>query len=143
MDHKFIDFCKAGNLNGIINLIDKNKINTHANNEEGFRWACERGHKHIVEYLINLYKNNPIYTKINIHSENEGGFKMACMFGHLHIVKYLINLYKMNPNYAKIDIHMLTESGFNWVYYKGHKHIVKYLISLGCCSNIYKHTMHL
>ena len=79
MSNNFIDFCIEGNLNGMIEHMNTNKINIHANDEEGFRLACRNGHLHIVEYLINLHKirqsRDPYYSKINIHANNEEGFK--------------------------------------------------------------------
>ena len=140
MDDKFINFCKVGNLNGIINNI--NKINIHTNNDAGFTWACYHGHKNIVEYLINIHKTrqsrNQNYIKINIHVFNETGFRWACLNGHKHIVKYLINLHKIQPIYAKINIHAQNESGFTWACADGHLHIVKYLLSCGCHLDNYK-----
>ena len=123
MEKQFIDLCTIGNLNTIKTLIAKQYIDIHANEEAGFRMACLKGHYIIVEYLINLYKNDNMYTKINIHANYEEGFISACEKGHLHIVKYLINLDK---DYKKIHI----ESGFRWACIRGHIHIVKYLVNL-------------
>ena len=102
MDETFVDFCKAGNLIGIINLIDKNKINIHKNDEEGFILACFNGYLHIVEYLTNLYKINTDYKIINIHSRDEEGFRWACMRGYLHIVKYLLSIGSYFPNHEYV-----------------------------------------
>ena len=141
MYDKFIDFCTIGNLNGLINHINMNTINIHANNEEGFIRACRYGHKHIVEYLINIHKTrqsrNPNYVKINIHANNELGFRWACYYEHTHIIKYLINLYKNNPTYAKINIH-IDNYGFKITCICRDKHIIKYLSSCGCYSDNYK-----
>jgi ankyrin repeat protein len=138
----FIHFCIRGNLNGIIDLINKNNINIHTHNEYGFRSACENGHKHVVEYLINLYKirpsRYPIYAKINIHANNEEGFRWACMNRHKHTIKYLINLHKINPIYDKINIHVDNEYGFKKACIHKHKYIIKYLLSCGSYSNNYK-----
>ena len=91
METKFIEFCKNGDLDSIKQLINSHEINIHAKDEEGFRWACENGHKHIVEYLINLYKRDNKYAIVNIHANDEYGFRWACMNGHKHIVKYLLS----------------------------------------------------
>jgi hypothetical protein len=124
IDDKFISFCKAGNLIGIINHINMNKINIHVNfNEnidEGFIMTCENGQKNIVEYLINLHK-------INIHNNNEEGFRWAWKYGHTHIVKY--------PIYTKINIHANNEAGVRFASNYKYKHIQKYLLSCGCHSN--------
>ena len=81
MEQQFTRCCGTGDLDGIKNIIKTHKINIHANNEEGFVWACNNGHKHIVEYLINLYKNDNKYKKINVHIRNEHGFRVACNNG--------------------------------------------------------------
>jgi hypothetical protein len=115
MDDTFIGFCKIGNLNGIKNLINLHKIrqnrnliyakiNIHADDEEGFRWACSDGHKHIVEYLIKLHKTEPFYAKINIHAHNELGFTWARKYGHKHLVKYLLSCGCYSNNYKCIII---------------------------------------
>jgi ankyrin repeat protein len=54
METKFIQFCENGDLDNIKQLINSHKINIHANNEAGFRLACENGHKHIVKYLLSV-----------------------------------------------------------------------------------------
>ena len=92
MDEQFIRDCKNGNLDGIKRIIEIHNINIHAINECGFRWACDNGQFHIVEYLINLYKINSDYDIINIHAGGEFGFRWARHNGHLHVVEYLINL---------------------------------------------------
>ena len=53
--------------------------------------SCFYRHLHIVKYLINLHKTNPIFAKINIHAYNEEGFRYACCFGYKHIIKYLLS----------------------------------------------------
>ena len=90
MDDNFIDFCKTGNLNGIINYINMNKINIYSNND-GFIWACAYGHKHIIEYLINLHKIQPTYANINIHVNDNEDFIKACSYGYTYIIKYLLS----------------------------------------------------
>ena len=131
MERQFMRYCKTGDLYGIKKIIKTHKINIHVNHEEGFRWACCNGHLSIVEYLINLYKNDNKYAIINIHIDNEHGFRWACYNGRLPIVKYLINLYKINPDYDIINIHANNEYGFQWACKNGHKYIIKYLLSIG------------
>ena len=140
MKTKFIKFCRYGNLDNIKQLINSNVINIHADNEDGFIWACENGHKHIVEYLINLYKNDNKYAIVNIHANDECGFRWACHSGHKHIVEYLINLYKHDNKYAIINIHADNEDGFSWACKNGHKHIVEYLLSVGCYLHGYNNS---
>ena len=66
METKFIEFCKNGGLDNIKQLINSHEINIHANYEAGFRWACNNGRKHIVEYLLSVgcymhgYNDSPI-----------------------------------------------------------------------------------
>ena len=141
METKFIRFCENGDLDSIKQLINSHEINIHADDEEGFMWACYNGHKHIVEYLINLYKNDKNYTIINIHTNDESGFRWACYNGHKHIVEYLINLYKNDNKYAIINIHANNEYGFRWACNKGHTHIVEYLLSVGCYMHDYNNSI--
>jgi ankyrin repeat protein len=110
------------------NLLNKNKINIHSNNEQGFISACMNGHIHIVEYLINLYKNDIIYTKININ--NGLGFQLACAYGHLNIVKYLVNLYKNNQTSDNKMININNNRGFICACKTEHQHIITYLMKL-------------
>ena len=71
MEEQFLRLCKIGNLDDIKKLIETQYVNIYANDEDGFRWACDNGHLHIVKYLINLYKLNEDYKIINIHSHDE------------------------------------------------------------------------
>ena len=43
----------------------------HAENEYGFRRACENGHLNVVQYLL---ENN---YNIDVHANNETGFILA------------------------------------------------------------------
>ena len=138
----FIRHCENGDLDGIKQIIKTYKINiytydTDLDNEFGFAYACYKGHLHIIEYLVNLYKINPDYNIINIHADDERGFILACDNGHLHIVKYLINLYKINSDYDIINIYAKNEEGFIWTHTNGLFQIVKYLINLGCYIHHY------
>ena len=103
MDYAMTIFLRFGALNSIINYINMNKINIHVDNEEGFRSACCYGHKHIVEYLINLHKQPP-YSKINIHACNEYGIRLAHLNGYKHIIKYLLSCGSYSKNYKYIII---------------------------------------
>ena len=61
MDETFIDFCKTGNLNYIINHININKINIHAYNELGFKSACNNRQvkiKMLSIFYFNLLNDN-------------------------------------------------------------------------------------
>ena len=98
METKFIEFCNNGDLDSIKQLINLHEINIHANCELGFRWACYYGHKHIVKYLINLYKNNNKYAIINIHAYDEDGFRWARENGR----KYLLSIGSYLPNHEYI-----------------------------------------
>ncbi len=107
----FIIYCIDGELDNIKKISLKN-----CDLEMGFKWACLKGHFKIVQYLIELYKNDPTYKPINIHADDEYSFRWACRRGHYKIVKYLMTLYKKHDytpikNYlmvfAKIDKYLL------------------------------------
>ena len=93
MNETFFNFCKIGNLNGIIEHINMNKINIHANDEEGFIMACVNKYEHIVKYLIKLHKirqsRDSTYSKINIHINNNR---------HKPSIEYFINHNNLNSN---------------------------------------------
>jgi hypothetical protein len=123
-DGKFQSACCYGRLKEIRMLMVKNirtptiKLNIHANDEEGFRYACQNGHLEVVKYLMKQE------DKPNIHAYNEGGFRWACFYGHLEVVKYLMSL-DNKPN-----IHANNEFGFQLACHNGHLEVVKYLVEL-------------
>ncbi len=98
----FIIYCIDGELDNIKKISLKN-----CDLEMGFKWACLKGHFKIVQYLIELYKNDPTYKPINIHENNEVGFKWAYDNGHHNIVKYLMTLYKKH-NYKPINNYLMA-----------------------------------
>ena len=149
MEFKFIELCKQGNLNEIKFMLNSpnhyqhsyNKkviispqttryLDIHAKDESGFVFACSNGHLNIVEYLINLYKTQPIYGIINIHVNDDLPFRVACRKNHMNIIKYLINLYEENTYYGMIDIHIYNEDCFVTACGNNHRHTIKYLLNL-------------
>ncbi len=125
MDNQFVIYCKNGDIDNIKKISLKN-----CNLGTGFRWACDKGHYDIVQYLVELYKTGPIYKPINIHAFKEFSFDLACMNGHYSIVRYLVTLYRSDPTYKPINIHVDNETGFRWAYANRHHNIVRYLMSL-------------
>jgi hypothetical protein len=101
--YQFVKACSDGNLNYIKQIIIDDYFDIHKNNELGFRRACLFGHKHIVAYLINLYKthkNHHIkYNKINIYSLDIDGFSWASEGGYYDVDKYVLSFGSYTPNY--------------------------------------------
>ena len=95
---KFIKCCMNGNIDNIKKMSLKN-----CNLEQGFRWACGGGHYDIVQYLVELHKNDKKYKYIDIHSCDEGFIK-ACEEGHYDIVKYLLKITKKIKPFKKYVI---------------------------------------
>ena len=62
-------------------------VNIHADNDNGFRLACSRGHLEVVKYLLT---GTDLKEHANIHADNDLGFRWACANGQLEIVKFLI-----------------------------------------------------
>jgi len=93
----FIDYCKNGNIEGIKQISLKD-----CNLEDGFMKACAHGHHKIVQYLVELHKNDSTYNPIDIYANDEEGFKMACEKGAYDIANYLLKLTKKNKfGYSK------------------------------------------
>ena len=95
------------------------KINIHANNEEGFILACTNGHIDVVRYLVELYQN------ININADDNESFildceieyEAACEMGHLDVVRYFVE-------FINIDL----DDGFKLACSYGHMDIARYLV---------------
>jgi ankyrin repeat protein len=131
----FITLCRDGDLDGLKNKFDKQYVNIHRHNDQGFRESCYGGHINVAKYLINMYKINTNYQIINIHSNKEGSFRWACYYGYFNIVKYLISLCKPHQykisDYKKINIHSENDHGFTMAEYNKQFKIIKLLISIG------------
>ena len=117
---QFNEACKTGNLTTITDLLNNFNIDVHANNEEGFRWACERGRLNIVQYLL---ENN---FNIDVHTNNEEGFIWACKNRHSAVVKYILTKTNATVELLKIlckyKCEYFDEIKFHM---KNHKHVVK------------------
>ncbi len=123
-------------MNGDIDNIKKMSLKG-INLDEGFTTACRYGHYKVVQYLVELHKNDSAYKPIDIHSGYEFGFEMACRNGHYDIVRFLIELYRNDDTYKSINIHENTEWGFRWAWYNGHYKIIHYLLKLTKKHTVY------
>ena len=95
-------------------------IDVHAENEEGFRWACYKGHLNIVQYLL---ENN---FNIDVHAYNENGFIWACKNGYSAVVKYILT--KTNATVELLKILCKYKCEYNDEikrHIKRHKYVVK------------------
>lgn len=131
---QFIEACQNNDITTIKKLVIKG-VDVHYGDEDGFHWACDRGHIDIVIYLASLhhkYRNYPnIQKKINIHAREERAFRWACDKGRLDVVIYLTSLHFTYPGvYKMIDIHAAGDCGFLWACWGGHTNIIFYLIKL-------------
>ena len=121
----FIDYCEKGNIEYIKKMSLKD-----CDLENGFRWACIKGHYNIVRYLIELYKSDSTCSPININAYNEDGFRWACSEGYYDIVQYLVELHKYDSTYKPIDIYADNEDGLKSAYFYGHYAIANYLLKV-------------
>jgi hypothetical protein len=119
----FIDYCEKGNIEYIKKMSLKD-----CDLENGFRWACIKGHYNIVRYLIELYKSDSTCSPININAYNEDGFRWACTHGYYEIVRYLVELYKNDRTYKRINIHACNEDGFRKACFFEYYIIANYLL---------------
>ena len=78
----FAKFCKKGDLEKMKEIIKNKNVGIHVYNE-AFRFACEKGHLKVAQWLL---ETNP---NIDIFQYNEISFLSACEKGHLEVVKWL------------------------------------------------------
>ena len=139
MAFNFPLLCEKGDLDAIKSSLKTYKIN----HSIGFKNACEYGHIHVVDFLINLYKNDTMstywkYDKIDIIYLPEF-IEWACLHARICIVKKLINLYKTNKDYQIINIHAHMYYAFKTTHSRYFKRENKYLFSLGSYITNYTH----
>ena len=88
LGEEFIEACKKGDKEAVQTLAKGNCDVNHVNNDgrNGFIWACQNGHKDIVELLVTKYN-----CDVN-HVDNDGrnGFIYACYNGRKDIVELLV-----------------------------------------------------
>ena len=89
-------------------------------NEYAFGWACENGHLHVAQWLLQ------IKPTINVSTDNEYAFRWACGNGHLHVAQWLLQI---NPT---ID----NEFAFQWACVYGHLHVAQWLLQIKPTINV-------
>lgn len=82
LEHKFINYCKEGNLM-LVKMCLEQGVDVNADNCEAISVAAKKGHLDIVKELLK-YKQNNIVRALSNASEN----------GHLDIVKELLKANK-------------------------------------------------
>jgi len=61
----------------------------HVRDDEALRWAAQKGHLQVVQYLVSIGANFNIHA--NIHPKDQA-LVLAAKNGHLQVVKYLISI---------------------------------------------------
>lgn len=89
---------------------DELEDNLHDCDECAFRYACESGHMHMIEYYLSLI---PKYGYIEeLDYVFEWSFHSACENNHLEVVKFLMSYKPPNQPNFKIDIHVGDDYAF-------------------------------
>ena len=118
IDFKLIDACEDGNLHYARHLVEHSdpSANIHRYSDLALRKAAEKGHLHIVKYLIKC--------GADVHVKEDLTLLLAAKYGHLDIVKYLIK----NVPPPQADIKNAYTGAFYWAVMGGQIHIVKYML---------------
>ena len=54
----FLEICKRGFLEYVVDLFNRHEINIHADNDNAFQWSCGNGHLTTAQWLIKLGESN-------------------------------------------------------------------------------------
>jgi hypothetical protein len=104
----FIVLCCYGYIETIKWFVKLCNIDIHFRNEYAFRTSCQHGRMEIVNWLLEVSKENK--EIINIHIENEYAFTNSCGNGYIEMAKFLIKISEENGKI--IDIHANYEEAF-------------------------------
>ena len=142
---EFLEVCRRGDVKAVRRLLDgwhgfkyamkillrpnsscvlKNHVDNNGMN--GFMYACENGHKEVVELLVTQYN-----CDVN-HFNNDGrnGFMSACENGHKEVVELLVTQYNCDVNHANNN----GRNGFMYACKNGHKEVVELLVTKSNCD---------
>lgn len=83
----FNQACETGELAIIRSILKENTgyIDLESNDGYGFKKACEKGHVHIIDYLI---KTQEVSRNVNLDFQENTGFFIACEYGQTDIINY-------------------------------------------------------
>jgi acyl-CoA-binding protein len=101
LDKSIFDWCKEGSLENVRRLLDSqsnqhDSINqTDENYMSLLMWACDRGHLHLVKYLLD---NNANPNQQDIDGQTCLHYAVSCE--HLEIIKLLCSSNSMNLDLA-------------------------------------------
>lgn len=117
MSIKIVDWLiKYGNNNNL-------PVDIHYNNDEAFRFSCQRGDLESAKWLIGY--SNKINSKININARDEYAFRYACFNGHLEVAKWLVEYGKEID--SPIDIHADRRYAMYRSFHRGQFKVVEWL----------------
>ncbi len=132
MKAKFLEYCIAGRINEIKKM-NINSFICYIN--DGFEWACMRGHTPVVKYFIESFLNNLQYEYLDWLIDRHtfyNGFYLACCYGRYDVVKYLTVNPLLETNlyyYINHSINGNKEEGFRVACVNEHRRIQIYLLT--------------
>ena len=150
----FIQSCYYGDLSIVKYILSRYDIDTHAENDLAFTFACRQGHLDICKLLYMLDGVNvstSYYEEEDETLDDDAPLILACKYGHFDVVNYLIQTNKVNVSefafktacvngyldvaqllydHGKINIHADNDCIFYDCCEEGHLEIIKWLCSL-------------
>ena len=125
---KLIEACRHGKFEVVKLLVERTNTKLNVRDNDGrtaLHWACRKGHKDVVQLLMNCQDNN-----IELNTRDNYGntvFHLACFNGHKDVVQLLLNCSAKN-----IDLNTQDNDGhtaFMLACFNGHKDVVQLLLN--------------
>lgn len=142
--NRFLSVCRYNEVDGIHDLYPieqaiKEGSNWHQDGSFGFRLACERGSRDVLEWMLSDSVFIQTWGRVDIHAESEQGFRAACRNGDIKLVKRLTSRKVEEDGYGRVNIHACNEEGIRGAIQRGHLPVIQYLLGpnlMECWVNV-------
>jgi ankyrin repeat protein len=112
-----INACKDGHVDVVKLLLNNDRVDPAADDNDAIQWACRNGHEKVVELLLADGRADPA-------ADNNFAIYWACREGHDKVVKLLVADGRVDP---AADNNM----AIHWACRKGYDKVVKLLLADG------------
>lgn len=131
--NRFLSVCRYNQVDGIHDLYPieqaiKEGSNWHQDGSFGFRLACERGSRDVLEWMLSDSVFTRTWGRVDIHAENEQGFRAACRNGDIELVKRLTSRKVEEDGYGRVNIHACNQEGIRSAIQRGHLPVIQWLL---------------